>query len=126
MKKWILCIGLIIFLALPWKYPFQVHAQATTSYTKINTTPVPGLTYDDTSNCPIGNACTYEITSLAGTLEGPKSAPSLAVQTTFALPHALISWTASTSTGVTGYNVYVATQAPPNPPTAPAAVLSSN
>lgn len=91
-----------------------VHAQASAGFTKIGN--VSALTFTDTS-CPNLVSCFYQVTALDG--QGFESGPSTCAATVLCVggnaavaimpssgTHTVaLTWTASTTTGVT-YNVY--------------------
>jgi hypothetical protein len=109
MRK--LWITLILTLACG-----AAHAQASSGYTKLNTSPVTTLTYTD-SSCPLQTSCYYEVTSVDAqgfeSIPGTCAATQLCVggnQMYVQMPtsgtHTVtLSWIASSTPSVT-YNVY--------------------
>lgn len=107
---------LLAIVAIGWR-PDLVLAQATTGYTKVNTSPITALTFTTGSLAP--GVYNFEITAVN---LGGESLPSNIVTgvSTTAAPHATITWTVpaidATHGATISYNVYDQMVTPPNQP----------
>jgi hypothetical protein len=100
-----------------------LYAQATTGYTKLNTTPISGTTFT-TGALVDGGVYNFEVT--AQDAHGQESVPSNIV--TGVVPAtgthtATVTWTASVTPGVT-YNVYDQLVPIPNSPAATSVTIN--
>jgi hypothetical protein len=116
MKKW---IGYASLAVLLWLLVFgsfrKLYAQATTGFTKINTSPVTTTTFT-TGTLTDGVAVSFEVTAVNSAGEsGPSNIVSGVVPAT-GTHTATLTWTASA--GATSYNVYDQIVTIPNPPAA--------
>lgn len=97
---------LLIVLAIGWR-PDRVLAQATTGYTKVNSTPITALTFTTAALAP--GTYNFEVTAMNAGGEGPPSNIVTGVATA-AAPHATITWTApfvdATHGAADSYNIY--------------------
>jgi hypothetical protein len=96
-----------------------LRGQVPSGYTKINTAPITGTTYTD-STCLDATNCTYVATAVnsSGVESQPSAASNVASIPTSGTHTVSLAWTASATPGVT-YNLYrIESPLPPGAPTA--------
>ena len=101
---------------------FPFFGQVPSGYTKINTAPITGTTFTD-STCTDATNCTYVATavSVAGIESQPSAVSNTAVMPVTGTHTVTVTWNASPTPNVT-YNLYRIES--PIPPGAPTAVVN--
>lgn len=118
--SWIPLFLLLAFCAIG--NPHKLFAQATTGYTKMNTSPIAGTTFT-TPTLVDGVAYNFEVTALnsAGVESGPSNIVTGVVPAT-GTHTGTITWTAGTNDAT--YNVYDQQVAAANPPVATSVTIN--
>src|ERR1700733_7881275 len=113
---------LLVLLFCEIGYPWKLFAQATTGYTKLNTSAVTTATFT-TGTLTDGIAYNFEVTGVnsAGIESGPSNIVTATVPAT-GTHTATITWTAGAND--VSFNVYDQQVAPANPPSAVQVVIN--
>lgn len=116
-KRWIgIAIFVLVLLYFAMGSPWNLLAQATTGYTKINTTAVTATTFT-TGTLTDGIAYNFEVTGVnsAGVESGPSNIVTAVIPAS-GTHTVTLSWTAGTNDAT--FNVYDQQVAAANPPVA--------